>query len=187
MKKVILFLAEGFEEVEAVTVIDYLRRMDIEVITTSISKEKLVVGAHNITIAADKILDQIEDLEDYNGLIIPGGLPGATNLRDEGRVIDLVKEANKEGKLLAAICAGPIVLEKAGIIQDKKITTYPGFEEVIVDGKGIYKEKAVVRDKNIITSRGPSLAVDFALEIVDYLLGRDQVDRLKEDILYDYK
>ena len=180
--KIMVFLANGFEEVEALTVADYLRRMDITVDTVSITYEAKVTGAHDITVLADKTLENIQDLSAYAGVVIPGGLPGATNLRDEPKVIDIVKTMNQNKKLTAAICAGPIVLERAGIIEGKKITSYPGFKDQLTGA--IYQEQAVVRDGNIITARGPALAVDFAIAIVRYLLGDEEASKLKANILY---
>jgi 4-methyl-5(b-hydroxyethyl)-thiazole monophosphate biosynthesis len=182
MKKVILFLAEGFEEVEALTVVDYLRRKNINVDTVSITEDNKVKGAHEIVVLADKIINDIKDIDDYDAVIIPGGLPGATNLRDNDKVIDVVKKVNENGKLISAICAGPIVLERAGVINGKNVTSYPGFEDDLKNG--IYIEKNVVRDGNIITARGPALAVDFAIEIIRYLLGEEKAEELKKDILY---
>lgn len=180
--KVIVFLANGFEEVEALTTVDYLRRKGIVVDTVSITDEKKVVGAHEVPVLADKSIDEIKDLDSYEGVIIPGGLPGATNLRDNNRVIEIVKTLYNNGKLAAAICAGPIVLARAGIINGKRVTSYPGFEAELKDG--IYEEKNVVADGNIITARGPALAVDFAIEIIKYLLGVEKAEELKKDILY---
>lgn len=180
--KVIVFLADGFEEVEALTVVDYLRRMNIVVDTVSITKENIVKGAHNISIFTDKTLDEIIDIDSYDAVIIPGGLPGATNLRDDQKVIDFVKKINDNRKLVAAICAGPIVLERADIIKGKNITSYPGFDKELNSGN--YIEQNVVRDENIITARGPALAVDFAIEIVKYLLGEENARKLKNNILY---
>ena len=182
MKKILLLLAEGFEEVEALTVVDYLRRMDIVVDTCSITGEKKVEGAHKIIVESDKILDEIHSAKDYDGLVIPGGMPGSTNLRDNHRVIELVKEFNEDEKLIGAICAGPIVLEKANILEGKMVTSYPGFEDEL---SGIYKEDLVVQDKNIITARGPAVAVYFALKIIENLLGENRVEELKKDILLD--
>lgn len=182
MKKVLLFLADGFEEVEALTVVDYLRRMDIEVNTVSITKDKKVKGAHDIVVIADNLISEINDIDAYDGVVIPGGMPGATNLRDNGKVIDIVKSVNEKKRLVAAICAGPMVLERAGIIKGRKVTSYPGFEDELKDGR--YIEENVVKDENIITARGPVLAVDFAIEIVRYLLGEEKVVELKKDILY---
>ncbi|HAE91563.1 DJ-1 family glyoxalase III [Tissierella praeacuta] len=182
MKKVILFLAEGFEEVEALTVVDYLRRKDVAVDTVSITEDNKVKGVHDIVVIADKVINSINDIDSYDAVIIPGGLPGATNLRDNHKVIDIVKKANRNGKLVAAICAGPIVLEKAGVIHGKNVTSYPGFEDELMSG--IYIDDSVVRDCNIITAKGPALAVEFAIEIMRYLLGEEKVDELKKDILY---
>lgn len=183
--KIIVFLADGFEEIEAFTVVDYLRRMDIEVETISIKDDYNVIGAHKIQVLADGRVSDIKDLDDYDGLVIPGGMPGASNLRDDKRVIDIVEKIYKEEKLVAAICAGPIVLEKAGIIKGKRVTSYPGFEEQLKDGN--YTEDIVAIDRNLITSRGPYLATDFTIEIIRYLLGEDKVEELKKDILYHLK
>lgn len=180
--KVLLFLADGFEEVEALTVVDYLRRKGIVVDTVSITEDKKVKGAHGVIVISDKLMSEIEEIDFYDGVIIPGGLPGATNLRDSEKVVDIVKRLDENNKLTAAICAGPIVLQKSGIIKDKKITSYPGFEEELKDGN--YTEENVVRDGNVITARGPALAVDFAIEIIEYLLGEEKAKELKKDILY---
>jgi len=179
--KVIVFLADGFEEVEALTVVDYLRRKDITVDTVSIADEK-VRGAHDIVVLADKKIEELDELNSYDGVIIPGGMPGASNLRDDNRVIDIIKEMNSNNKLVASICAGPIVLERADVIKGKDVTSYPGFGEFLKDSN--YKEEYVVRDGNTITSRGPALAVDFAIEIVRYLLGDEKAEELKKGILY---
>ncbi len=179
--KIIVFLAEGFEEVEAITVIDYLRRVGVDVDTVSITEQNEVEGAHSIKVIADLLIDDIKQ-EDYDGLVIPGGMPGATNLRDEKKVIDIVKKMNGGNKLIAAICAGPIVLEKAGVISGKKVTSYPGFDKELLSAN--YTEEKVIKDGNIITSRGPALAVDFAIEIVGYLLCDKRAEALKKDILY---
>ena len=180
--KIIVFLADGFEEVEALTVVDYLRRVDIEVDMVSITNELEVTGAHKIKVSSDKVLKDIKDIGSYDGVVIPGGLPGATNLRDDKDVIEIVKKLNDKDKLVSAICAGPIVLEKAGIISGKNVTSYPGFEDQLKESS--YVEESVVKDGNIITSRGTSLAVEFAIEIVKHLLGEKKAQVLKDDILY---
>ena len=132
----------------------------------SITNESKVVGAHDIPVLADKTIEEIGDLDLYDGVVIPGGLPGATNLRDNPRVIEVVRIMHRNSKLAAAICAGPIVLEKAGIIEGRKVTSYPGFQDQL--SGSIYQEEGVVRDGNIITARGPALAVYFAIRIVEY-------------------
>ncbi|MGN9165463.1 DJ-1 family glyoxalase III [Tissierellaceae bacterium HCP3S3_D8] len=180
--KVIVFLAEGFEEIEALTVVDYLRRMDILVDTVSITDEREVKGAHDIRVISDRTIAEIEDINSYDGVVIPGGMPGATNLKNDKRVVQIVSSFNEKNKLISAICAGPIVLDKADIIKDKNVTSYPGFDKRLKGCK--YREEPVVRDENIITARGPALAVDFAIEIIEYLLGEKRAEDLKRDILY---
>ena len=182
---VIVFLADGFEEVEALTVVDYLRRVEgITVDTVSIKDSLQVLGAHNIEVKADKTINDLEDTGGYHAVVIPGGMPGATNLRDNEKVIKMVQEINNKGKLVAAICAGPIVLEQAKVIDGKEVTSYPGFGADLPDS--IYKEDDVVCDGNIITARGPAKAEDFAIEIVRHLAGDKAVRTLKSSILYKY-
>lgn len=182
--KVIVFLAEGFEEVEALTVVDYLRRIsNITVHMVSIGEGLQVLGAHNIEVKADKNIKELQDLTSYDAVVIPGGMPGATNLRDNKDVIKMVKEINTGGKLVAAICAGPIVLEEAKIIDGKEVTSYPGFDKDLPNS--VYRKDDVVIDGNIITARGPAKAVDFSIEIVKYLVGEEQAEELKANILYN--
>ena len=171
--KILVLLAEGFEEIEALTVVDYLRRLDVTVDTVSTTGDK----------EGEKKAFEIAR-DDYEAAVIPGGLPGATNLRDDKRVIELTQDFNNREKLVAAICAAPIVLEEAGVIEGKNMTSYPGFEENLKSAN--YKEEKVVIDGNILTSRGPALAVNFAIEIARYLLGDEKAEELKEDILYRF-
>lgn len=181
--KVIVFLADGFEEVEALTVVDYLRRTNnIEVDTVSIRGGLQVIGAHKIEVKADKNIGQLKDITIYDAAVIPGGMPGSTNLRDNKDVIRIIKKMNNMNKLVAAICAAPIVLEEAEIINGKEVTSYPGFEEGLPNS--IYKEDDVVVDGNIITARSAAKAVDFSIEIIRYLVGEKEVENLKESILY---
>ncbi len=180
--KILVFIADGFEEVEALTVVDYLRRLNIIVDMVSISENHQVSGSHYIEVTTNKLISEIKH-KDYDGLVIPGGMPGATNLKDNSQVIELVQKMHADNKMIAAICAGPIVLEKAGIIEGKNITSYPNFEQKLKNSN--YKKDKTVRDGNIITARGPYFAVDFTFEIVDYLLGKDKLLQLKKDILYN--
>lgn len=182
--KIIVFLADGFEEVEALTVVDYLRRMDIQVDLVSITDDLQVMGAHKIEVRADRLIGDL-DRESYSGLVLPGGLPGASNLRDSSQVIELVRDVHAREGLIGAICAGPIVLERAGLIEGRRLTSYPGFEEDLASAD--YIGKGVVVDGNIITGRGPAYAVDFSIALVNYLLGEDRAEELKEDILYSEK
>lgn len=182
--KILVLLAEGFEEIEALTVVNYLRRLDITVDMISTTGDKQVVGAHDIPVIADVLFDQVKDVDSYDGIVLPGGLPGATNLRDDKRVIELTQDFNKREKLVASICAGPIILAEAGLIDGKDITSYPGFEDDLKAGN--YKEDKTVLDGNLLTARGPALAMDFAVEIARYLLGDNKAEELKEDILYRF-
>ncbi len=174
MNKIIILLADGFEEIEALAPLDVLRRLNQEVKLVSLNSSLEVTSSHNVKFVADTIFNA--DLLNYNALIIPGGMPGAKNLRDDERVISLVKEFNKENKLIAAICAGPIVLGRANILVDKEVTCYPGFENELNALE--CKNLKVVRDKNIITSQGPATAFDFAFTIAEYL-GLETIDLLK--------
>lgn len=181
---VIVFLAKGFEEVEALTVVDYLRRVDsIIVDTVSIEEGLQVVGDHNIEVKADMHIDQLDSIDLYDAVVIPGGLAGTINLRDHPGVIKIVEKFNAQEKLVAAICAGPMVLEKAKIINGKNVTAYPGVDKELPNST--YKDQDVVVDGNILTGQGPSKAVEFAIEIVNYLVGEKAVKALKEDILYN--
>lgn len=183
MNKVLVMLANGFEEVEALTVVDYLRRTGIEVNMVSTEKDLQVEGAHGIKVIGDLMIDDIREPLNYRGVFIPGGLPGATNLRDDPRVTDLVRTLADGGKMIASICAGPIVLNKAGVLDGKKVTSYPGYARDLVGA--VYKEDLVVRDGNIITSRGPATAVYLAVEIIGYLQGEEKLRELRKAILLD--
>ena len=182
MKKVAIILAEGFEEIEALTVSDVLRRANITCDLISI-RDELVTSAHNLVVKADKIIN--ENIKDYDMIVLPGGLPGADNLAQNSIVIDTIKEFNKKkDKYIAAICASPaIVLSKAGIEKDRYITSYPGekFENMLDEAN--YLEELVVVDGNLITSRGPATAMLFAYKLVDVLGGDSK--SLKEDMLWN--
>lgn len=181
MKKIILFLADGFEEIEALTVVDVLRRASICCDTVSISEKLEVNGAHNIKVIADMKIKDI--ISKYDGVILPGGMPGTTNLQNSKYVLDTLIEYNEEGKLIGAICAATIVLSSAGIINGKNVTSYPGFEDDLKES--FYKQDIVVRDGNIITSRGAGTAFDFAMAIMDYLGYEEQGKELKDSMIYN--
>lgn len=181
MKKVALLLANGFEEGEALFVVDILRRANIACDMVSI-KDKNVTGSHSITVLADKVIQEIHS-NDYDMIVLPGGQPGADNLRDSKEVITLIQEMNQKNKFIAAICAAPQVLEKAGIIQNKKVTSYPAekYREILKESN--YQESLVVVDGNIITSRGPATTLPFAYQLVEILGGNSK--ELKEKMLYN--
>ena len=162
MRAAVIFM-NGFEEVEGLTVVDMLRRLDIT--CDIVGKASEVTVAHNITIKSDRLLEEIKS-EEYDAVILPGGLPGATNLRDDEKVMTILKEINIDGKIVAAICAA-IALERAGVLEGKEFTAYPGVGENIKGGK--FKEELVVKDGNVITSRGPATSMEFAFIIAEAL------------------
>ena len=182
MKKVAVMLADGFEEIEALTVVDVLRRAKVECDMVSIENIN-VKGAHNIKITADKTISK--DLEDYDMIVCPGGLPGAEYLSQNEILIDTIRKFDKmENKFIAAICAAPaLVLTSAGIEKDKVITSYPGeeFENMLEDAN--YTDELVVVNGNLITSRGPATALLFAYKILD-VLGINS-DTLKDGMLWN--
>lgn len=178
----LIFLAEGFEEIEALTVVDILRRAGVKALTCSIMNENTVKGAHDVLVTADMNIDDI-DKGSYDAYIFPGGMPGAKNLKEDKRVKNIVINAFKENKLLAAICAAPIVLLEAGILKGKKATSYPGFLSENNNDDYTFLEDIVVVDGNIITSRGPATAPSFAFAILENL--SINTDSLKESMLYN--
>lgn len=174
MKKIALLLAEGFEEVEAVTPADFLDRAGIKVIITGVSG-KTIKGAHGITITADYTLAELP--KDIDGVIIPGGMPGSANVASSDPAISLIKNVNREGKLIAAICAAPaLVLEKAGVIAGKKATCYPGYEKKFT--RTTFSNERVVVDGNVVTSRAPGTAAEFALTLVEILAGKEAAEKI---------
>ncbi|WP_034869524.1 DJ-1 family glyoxalase III [Clostridium lundense] len=178
--KLLILLAEGFEEIEALTTADVLRRAGLTCHLCSIGEE-MVKGAHNIWVKSDVNIDSIK-INEYDGVILPGGMPGATNLREDYRVLYILQKFNDDGKIIAAICAAPIVLEKANIIDDKEVTSYPSFKEEFKNSK--YVEDKVIQQDNIITSRGPATALDFAYKILENFITTKDIDNLKRDMLF---
>lgn len=169
MKKAAIIIANGFEEGETLTIIDIIRRANL-VCDIFSTEGEMVEGSHNISVKADKILD--ESVEEYDMVILPGGLPGATNLRDNDKLMEILKNMNNNGKYVCAMCAAPIALERAGCLDDKNYTAYLGYDEKIKSGN--YLAEKVVVDGNVVTSRGPATAYAFAYKLVD-LLGGDSL------------
>lgn len=178
MKAVVLF-KEGFEEIEALSVVDVLRRAEVNCVMVGMDSLE-VTSSHHIKMTMDQIFDQ--SVYDADVVVLPGGLPGATSLRDDSRVIELLKDFNEQGKWIGAICAGPISLEKAGVVAGKKFTCYPGFEKEIPSG--IYQDTLTCVDRNIITGRGPAAALQFAYKILEKL-GYQSQD-ISEGMQYHY-
>jgi 4-methyl-5(b-hydroxyethyl)-thiazole monophosphate biosynthesis len=175
--KVMVPLAEGFEEIEALTIVDVLRRAGIKVDTVGIVSS-MVTGAHGVRITADKKLIEIKP-EEYDAIVLPGGNPGYKNLAKSARITEILQKMNEEGKLIAAICASPSVLAKAGILENKRATIYPGMENELPYPRG----DRVVVDGNIITSQGPGTAMEFALKIVEVSLGSNTAMNLKRELI----
>lgn len=180
MKSIFVHLAQGFEEIEAITIIDVLRRSGLEVVTVSIGDDQMVKGAHNIAVKAD-ILFKNADYRQAEMIVLPGGMPGAKNLSEHEGLNAWIKKFFDEGRLIGAICAAPMVLGKLGILKGKKAVCYPGFEEYL--SGAVIKQEPVMVDGNIVTGRGPGVAMQFAYEIVRLLESEQNVVRLKEAML----
>ncbi len=170
-----LFLAEGFEEIEALTPVDILRRAGLEVKTVAVGKSKTVKGAHGIEVVADILESEVKN-NVPEAIILPGGMPGTTNLEESATVIDTLMHAIANNSLVCAICAAPSILGIMGYLKDKKATCYPGFEQYL-DG-AMFTEKRVVRDGNVITAKGMGCAHEFALCIVEALCGKEKADEI---------
>lgn len=175
---VYIFLADGFEEIEALAPLDILRRANIEVLTVGVTGE-YVTGAHNITVKAD-INPEAVDYEKLDCVILPGGLPGTTNLEKDERVQSAIDFANNNKKLICAICAAPSILGNKGLLDGKEATCYPGFEDSFRGGK--YVRKSVVKSDNFITSNGMGSAYNFGFEIAAALSSWEVADKIKEQI-----
>lgn len=178
-KHVCTFLAEGFEEVEAITTIDLLRRAGITVTIFGLTT-KQVTGAHSIIVIADTVFDKLP--AGCDGIILPGGTLGTANLAQSSAIHDLVKTSHAQGLLCAAICAAPTIFGKAGILRDVNATCYPGLEGELTDAR--YSTAAVIRDRNIITSRGVGTAIPFALACIQYLTDETTAAAVGNAILY---
>ena len=175
MKKVAVILADGFEEIEALTSVDVLRRAGAIASIASL-KDAQIRGAHNISVKADVTLREVEELG-YDAIVLPGGLPGAENLANDAKLREILQEFDKKDKLICAICAAPMVLERARVLKEHFVC-YPGFEE------NVRSDKNVLKDQNIITGKGPAFSMEFALFIVKNLLGEEAYHKVKNDLLY---
>jgi 4-methyl-5(b-hydroxyethyl)-thiazole monophosphate biosynthesis len=183
MHNVLVYLAPGFEEIEAVTIIDLLRRAEINVTVAGLEKGS-IEGSHGISILADVNYDEINP-DDYNYLILPGGQPGTDNLKSNQKVLEAVRKFRNENKLIGAICAAPTVLHAAGILENKKVTSYPSEKEVLTSSR--YEDSPVVKDDNIVTSRGVGTAIDFALDLIEEIKGKGVKEEIANKILYKIK
>lgn len=183
MKKILVLLATGFEEIEALSVVNVLRRANVICDMGTLDRD-YVKGTHNIEIKSDVNINNI-DIDEYDGVVLPGGLPGAYNLRDSKKVREIVQKLNNDKKIIGAICAAPEALESFDILNGKKCTSYPGF---IQDKNNVeyIENDIVVEDENIITSRGPATAIEFALEILRKLGYEKEYKEIKEGMLVNF-
>lgn len=182
-KKIGIFMADGCEEIEGLTVVDLVRRAKLEIVTISITGKNQVTGSHQITFQTDVLADQV-DYDSLDGIVLPGGMPGTLNLAADDTVKSVIKTFAAEGKLVAAICAAPSVLGENGLLQGKRATCHPGFEEKLLGAQWL--EDGVVVDENVITSRGMGTAVDFGLAIVKYMDPDADIAHLKAGLVYKY-
>ena len=171
-----LFLAEGFEEIEALTPVDVLRRAGLELKTVAVGKSKTVKGAHGIEVVADILESELDNDIIPEAIILPGGMPGTINLEESQTVIETLAVAMANGSLVCAICAAPSILGISGYLKRRKATCYPGFEEYL--DEATFTNERVVRDGNIITAKGMGCAAEFSLCIVEALCGKEKADEV---------
>ena len=181
MSKIGIFMADGCEEIEGLTVVDIVRRAKFEIDTISITGKKEVTSSHNVTFLTDTTAEEA-DFTSYDGIVLPGGMPGTLYLGENEIVNRVIREFAAEGKLVAAICAAPSVLGQAGILEGRNATCHPGFEDKLLGAN--VKFEPVVCDGNVITSRGMGTAIPFALEIVRYFLDDAAVEHVKTVLVY---
>lgn len=180
MKRVLVLVAPGFEEIETVTVIDILRRADIEVISAG-TVSGVITGSRKIKIIPDDFFKNVENDENFDMIVLPGGLQGATNLKNDSRVKKIVQRMHKQGKYISAICAAPTVLAAFGLTTGKNITSHPSVKDAL---RGeLYREDRVVMDGCLITSRSPGTAMEFAMKLVEVLAGKDKVKEINKGVM----
>lgn len=179
MKKVLVTLAPGFEEIETVTVIDILRRAGARV-TVAGTVEGALKGSRGVTVIPDTLLDEVKD-DEFDLVVLPGGQPGTDNLKKNPTVKGILKKMAQEEKRIGAICAAPVVLDSAGVLKDRTVTSHPSVKDAL--GGLNYSEERVVVDGNIITSRSPGTALEFALKLVEILFGEAMRDKVNQGVL----
>ena len=182
MEKAYIFLADGFEEIEGLTVVDILRRAGVEIQMVSIMGRKELTGSHGIPVVADAVFEEV-DFSDGTLFVLPGGMPGTKRLAAHGGLAALLKEKNAEGKRLAAICAAPSVLGGLGLLEGRRAACYPGFEGALTGAK--LTGAGVVTDGNITTARGLGYALDLGIELASLLVDRPVALQVKDSIQYD--
>jgi|WetSurMetagenome_2_1015567.scaffolds.fasta_scaffold369967_1 protein deglycase len=180
MKKILIYLADGFEEIEAITPVDVLRRAGCEVKTVSVSQKKEVTSRRGVIVLADQLFSGA-DHEHADMIILPGGQPGSDNLNNHAGLKKLIVQFHQQGKMIGAICAAPLVLGSAGILKGRKVTCFPGTEPKLTGATCNGNEVEV--DENIITGKGPGVALKFSLKIVELLLGNPKCEELKKAMI----
>lgn len=181
MAKVYVFLADGCEMVEALAVVDILRRADVEVVTVSVSGRRDIKSSHNVWIKADTLFEE-NDYKDADCLFLPGGMPGTRNLEAHEGLMAAVKEHSGAGRYVAAICAAPSILGHLGLLKGKKATCYPGFEKDLHDAH--YTTAKVEQAGNMITGRGMGTAVDLGLKLTQLLVSQEKAEEIGKSIQY---
>jgi 4-methyl-5(b-hydroxyethyl)-thiazole monophosphate biosynthesis len=179
MPRVTVILADGFEEVEAMAIIDILRRAGIDTVVAGLHGG-YITSARMVKVIPDTVIDTVK-ADDFDMIVLPGGQPGSDNLNADPRVKELIINFSRKGKLTGAICAAPIVLASAGVLQGKHATSFPSYRDSL--GGALYEEKSVVTDGNVLTSRGPGTALSFGLAIVERLVSKEKAQMIKEAML----
>ncbi|HLN73459.1 MAG TPA: DJ-1 family glyoxalase III [Prolixibacteraceae bacterium] len=183
-RKIAIHLAEGFEEVEAVSIIDLLRRADLEVLMVSMNGKNEVRGAHQITVKADILFEDV-NYDDIFMIVLPGGMPGASNLDAHQGLRKQIKQFNEQNRPLAAICAAPMVYGNLGLLKGKKAVSYPGFEKYLSGAEVL--TIPVVESGNVITGRGIGTALEFALKLIEKAVSPEKARQIGQQILFDEK
>lgn len=181
MSKAAVFFGTGYEEIEALTVVDILRRADVETTMVSITKDRSVTGSHSISVAMDAILSEVE-FDGLDVLVLPGGMPGTKNLEACEALMQQVDAFMEQGRVVAAICAAPSILGHRGFLKGRKACSFPNFESHL-EGAEVMDQPAVI-DGNIVTGRGMGAAVPFALAILEKLQGKEAADKMAENIMF---
>jgi DJ-1 family protein len=184
MAKVYEFLANGFEEVEALAPVDILRRGGVEVKMVSITGSNLVESSHGVVVKADLLFENITDFSDADLLMLPGGMPGSKNLNEHEGVRKALKEQFEKGKRVAAICAAPLVLASVGLLKGKKATIYPGMESYLGEDAE-YTGALVQEDGNVTTGAGPAASFPYGYQLLSYFLPAEKVEEIKKGMIYD--
>lgn len=181
MSKIAVMFTTGYEEIEALTVVDLLRRADLECTMVAVNGEKAVAGSHRISVEMDQKLEEV-DFDSLDMIVLPGGMPGTLNLEASEALMEKVDEFVQNGKYVAAICAAPSILGHRGILKGKMACCYPGFEKHLEGAK--VSNDSVCVDGKVITSRGMGTAIDFALAIISELCGEEKANQLANAIIY---